>query len=408
MTPPSRSRNPFAVLRRHREYRLFWAGQTTSLVGTWMQSMAQGWLALQLSDSALVVGLVATMNALPILLFSFAAGALADRRDRLQIVRAAQWVFLLEATALWALTLTGTITIPLLLVLAAVHGAAATVEIPARQALVFELVGPDDLQPAIALNSSGFNLARVIGPALGGVVIARLGIAWCFGINAVSYGIVLAGLWRIARLRRARTVVERGKTGVTASLRYFMQPGLVRDLLLMVTVGAIGCGPMITLMPVYARERLALGAGGYGLLLSALGIGGVVGALLLAGPLSQARRGRLLTVSAILNPALLVVLAVVRTPWIAMTLLPLAGLTLITFNSLANVVLQTLVPDEYRGRLMGLYSLIIVGLTQSVGALWSGALARAVGVHWPLAIGAFVTMLYSAVVVRRRTELRRM
>lgn len=408
MTPPSRSRNPFAVLRRHREFRLFWAGQTTSLVGTWMQSMAQGWLALQLSDSALVVGLVATMNALPILLFSFAAGALADRRDRLQIVRAAQWVFLLEAAALWALTLTDTITIPLLLVLAAVHGAAATVEIPARQALVSELVTPDDLQPAVALNSSGFNLARVIGPAFGGIVIARLGMAWCFGINAVSYGIVSLGLWRIARLRSARAIVVRGRTGVPASLRYFMQPGLVRDLLLMVTVGAIGCGPMITLMPVYARERLALGAGGYGLLLSALGIGGVVGALLLAGPLSQARRGRMLTASAILNPALFVVLSFVRTPWIAMVLLPLGGLTLITFNSLANVVMQTQVPDEYRGRLMGLYSLIIVGLTQSVGALWSGAMARAVGVHWPLALGAFVTMAYSMVIVRRRPELRRM
>jgi MFS family permease len=426
-TPPSR--NPFAVLRRHREYRIFWTGQTASLVGTWMQAMAQGWLALQLSNSALVVGLVAAMNALPMLLFSFHAGALVDRGDRLAIVTWAQRIFLLEATTLFLLTWSGLITVPLLLVLAAVHGACATVEIPARQSFVYELVGREDLQPAIALNSSGFNLARVIGPAIGGVVIANLGIAACFGLNAVSYGFVLFGLRTISAGRatieravtvresfewRARTVMLSVRDAITSSnasaldgLRYLLRPGLVRDLLGVVTVGAIFGGPIITLMPVFARERLGLGAGGYGSLLSALGVGGVIGALLLAGPLAQAKRGRLITVAAIAYPALLLTLALSDVTWLALVILPLVGVMLILFNSLANSMLQLLVADEYRGRLMALYGLIVIGLSQSVGALTAGAAARAFGVQWAVGGGAVVVLVYAAITLRRRPEIRR-
>ncbi len=419
MSDAARSRNPFAVLGRHREYRIFWTGQTASLVGTWMQSMAQGWLALQLSDSALVVGLVASMNALPMLLFSFHAGAMADRGNRLLIVRWAQRIFLLEATALWLLTWSGLITVPLLMLLAAVHGACATVEIPARQALVFELVGRDDLQPAIALNSSGFNLARVVGPAIGGVVIARLGLAWCFGLNAFSYGFVLWGLHRVAASRAPadprdtfewslallRDTVRSSNRRVADGLRYLLRPGLVRDLLGMVAVGAVFGGPIIPLMSVFARDHLRLGAGGYGSLLSALGVGGVVGALALAGPLSQARRGRLLAAAVVMYPLLLLLLALNRTPWVALVLLSFAGAALITFNSLANGVLQTLVADEYRGRLMALYGLIIIGLSQSVGALAAGAMARLAGVQWAVAAGAGVTLAYAVVTLRRRPEL---
>jgi MFS family permease len=421
------SRNPFAVLRRHREYRVFWTGQTASLVGTWMQSMAQGWLALQLSDSALVVGLVAAMNALPMLLFSFHAGALADRSDKLCLVTWAQRIFLLEATVLWALTASGLITVPLLMLLAAVHGACATIEIPARQSLLIEFVGREDLQPAIALNSSGFNLARVVGPAIGGLVIARLGLAWCFGLNALSYGFVLFGLHTIAagrpRVDRAardtlewqlralgatvRDAIRSSNASALDGLRYLMRPGLVRDLLSFVTVGAIFGGPVITLMPVFARERLALGAGGYGSLLSALGVGGVTGALLLAGPLSQARRGRLLTVAAIAYPTLLLLLAFSRVTWLALLVLPLLGVSLIVFNSLANGMLQLLVDDAYRGRLMALYGLIIIGLSQSVGALTAGAMARAFGVAWAVGLGAIVLLMYAVVLLRRRPELRR-
>ena len=194
---PSTSSNPFRILRRHRHYRIFWVGQTLSLMGSWMQTMAVGWLSLELSNSAFVVGLVASIGALPIVLFSMHAGALVDRGNRFRIVQITQAVFLVQAVLLWLVTLTAVVSIPLLLGLQFLQGLITAVEIPARQSMVIQLVGRDDLQPAIALNSSGFNLARVIGPAIGGAVIGTLGIAWCFGLNAVSFGFVLWGLWRI-------------------------------------------------------------------------------------------------------------------------------------------------------------------------------------------------------------------
>ncbi|MFN5598458.1 MAG: MFS transporter, partial [Gemmatimonas sp.] len=168
-----------------------------------MQTMAVGWLSLQLSNSAFIVGLVASVGALPIVLFSMHAGALVDRGDRLRIVRFTQAVFLLQAAVLWLVTWTGQVTIPLLLVLQFVQGLASAVEIPARQSMIIQLVGRDDLQPAIALNSSGFNLARVVGPALGGGIIGQFGIAWCFGVNALSFVAVLWGLFLIKLPARA-------------------------------------------------------------------------------------------------------------------------------------------------------------------------------------------------------------
>src|SRR3954462_869921 len=188
--------NPFATLR-HRNFRLFWFGQTLSLIGTWMQTMAQGWLALQLSNSALLVGLVAAASSLPILLFSFHAGVVVDRVDKLRTVRICQALLAAQAGVLWWFTASGHITIVWLIVLAATNGLISSLEIPARQSLVIDLVGREDLPGAIALNSSGFNLARIVGPSIGALVIANLGIAWCFGVNAVSYVTVLIGLFLI-------------------------------------------------------------------------------------------------------------------------------------------------------------------------------------------------------------------
>jgi len=192
--PSSTTLNPFRVVLRHRNFRLFLIGQTLSLIGTWMQTMAQGWLALELTNSAFLVGLVATVSAIPILLFTMPAGAIVDRSDKLRIVRIAQIAFLVEASSLWLLTVTHRMTIGWLLALAFIGGLIASIEIPARQAMMIDLVGREDLPDAIALNSSGFNLARVVGPGLAAAVIARLGIAWCFFLNAVSFLAVLAGL----------------------------------------------------------------------------------------------------------------------------------------------------------------------------------------------------------------------
>src|SRR3954454_19212091 len=194
--------NPFATLR-HRNFRLFWFGQTLSLIGTWMQTMAQGWLALQLSNSALLVGLVAAASSLPILLFSFHAGVVVDRVDKLRTVRICQALLAAQAGVLWWFTASGHITIGWLIALAATNGLISSLEIPARQSLVIDLVGRQDLPGAIALNSSGFNLARVVGPGVGAVVIARAGLSACFGVNCISYLAVLVGLFMINLPRMA-------------------------------------------------------------------------------------------------------------------------------------------------------------------------------------------------------------
>jgi MFS family permease len=433
-SPPASS-NPFRVLGRHRNFRLFWTGQTLSLIGSWMQTMAVGWLALQLSNSAFVVGLVASVGALPIVLFSMHAGALIDRGNRLRIVRITQAVFLAQATVLWLVTYTGHVSIPMLLALQFIQGLTSAVEIPARQSLVVQLVGRDDLQSAIALNSSGFNLARVLGPATGGLIIAQFGIAWCFGLNALSFVAVLWGVYRIrlvapdvlvsatagsataaevsatagsatagsatagsatagsatAGSATAAEVLRSSSADAMEGLRYLLKPGHVRDLLLLVTVGAVFGGPFLTLLPVVARDQLGLGAGGYGAMLAMVGIGGLVAALLVAGPIShRPRKGRVLMGAALCFPTLLLLFAYTRSVPVAYALLFAAGLAMIMWNALSNGVLQMIVEERFRGRLMAFYSLVFVGLSQAVGSFAIGGLARIFDASAAIALCAVV------------------
>jgi MFS family permease len=406
----ARSSNPFRVLQTHRNYRLFWSGQTLSLVGSWMQTMAVGWLSLQLSNSAFIVGLVASMGAIPVVLLSMHAGALVDHGNKLRIARITQAGFLLQAATLWLVTLTGHVTVPILLALSLVQGICTAVEVPARQSMIIQLVGRADLQSAIALNSSGFNLARVIGPAVGGLVISRFGIAWCFGLNALSFVAVLWGLFQIElpdepndlRLTGTRELLVRSTEGAREGLEFLARPGPVRDLLALVTVGAIFGGPFLTLMPVVARDQLGLGAGGYGALLAIVGVGGLLGALLVAGPLSRrARKGPLLMGSALVFPLLLVAFGFVDRLWLAYALLFVTGVSMIMFNAMSNGVLQMIVEERFRGRLMAFYSLAFIGLSQAVGSFALGALARGVGAGPAIATSAVVLMGASLIALRR-------
>jgi len=191
---PEKSLNPIRVLVEHRNFRLFWIGQTVSLIGTWMQQVGQGWLALQLSNDAFIVGLVSAAGSLPVLLFSLYAGVFVDRLNKLRIVTIAQILLSAEAAVLWWAVWSGRINIPLLVGLAGINGLISAVEIPARQSLIVELVGREDVVDAVALNSGGFNLARIIGPSIAAAVIAGAGLAWCFGINALSYIAVIGCL----------------------------------------------------------------------------------------------------------------------------------------------------------------------------------------------------------------------
>jgi MFS family permease len=373
-----------------------------------MQSMAAGWLALELSGSAFVVGLVASVGALPIVILSFQAGVLADRVDRLRLLRYAQAGLLVQATVLWGLTATGRLTVPLLILLAAIAGAINAFEVPARQSLIIKLVGARDLQGAIALNSSGFNLARVVGPAVGAVVIGRLGIAWCFALNALSFVAVLIGLFRVRLDDGATSPEGAGSGGVVEGLRYLWDRRVLRALVGLTTVFAVFCAPFLALMPVVARERLGLGAGGYGLLLTSVGVGGLAAALLLAARARTLRRGRLLTAASIAFPTLLIAFTRVTTPVGACLVLVLVGATMIWCNALSNGLLQSNVADAYRGRAMAVQSLAVMGLAQVAGSLAAGVLAEWVGVSWAIGGTAAVALAFALGLVWRVPEVRRL
>lgn len=401
--------NPFRVLLTHANFRRFWIGQTLSLIGTWMQAMAIGWLALDLSNSAFIVGLVVACSALPILLFSLYAGVIVDHSDKLRIVRLAQAFLLVEAALLWWFTWRGHINIPGLIGLALLGGVITSFEIPARQSLMIDLVGRDDLRDAIALNSSGFNLARIFGPAIAAVIIARWGLAWCFAVNAASYLTVLIGLALIRLPERPPSeAVVSPWAAMRAVLSFVAGDRRLRGLVETISVFAILCTPTLALMPVMARDQLHLGAGGYGLLLSAVGIGGLIGALGLAASSARLKRGLLLMRSQYLLAGLILMLALSRTPYVAYPLLLGTGCVLIVNSALGNTLMQAIVPDEFRGRLMAIYSLIVVGLPQVVGAFAAGSVARVIGISWTLGLTAVLMLAYGAWAFRRYPEIGRL
>jgi MFS family permease len=372
-----------------------------------MQAMAQGWLALELSNSAFLVALVATAQSLPVLLFSLHAGVVVDRTDKLRLVKIAQALLGLEAAALWWFNWSGHITMGWLLGLATVNGLITAFEVPARQSLVIELVGRDDLPGAIALNSSGFNLARIVGPSIGAIIIAKLGISWCFGVNAASYIAVLVGLFMI-RLpawmppEHLASPIE----GIREGVRYMRDTPAISALMKLVTVFSVLGVPYLTLMPVVARDQLGLDAGGYGGLLACVGIGGLTGALSLAAIGDRVSRSRLLIVAAFSYSVILLAFALVRTAALAYPLLFFVGLTMILNNALANSTLQHLVPNELRGRLMAAYSFVVVGLSQVIGSVLAGSVAHAIGANWAIGGGAVIMLLYAYQAFVRRPELR--
>lgn len=403
---PARSLNPFRTLAKYRNFRLFWIGQTISLIGSWMQTVAVGWTALELTNDPFMVGLVSAAGSFPILILSLPGGLVADRNEKLRVVRIAQALLLMEAAALWGLAATGHLTIHWLLALSLFGGALAAFEIPARQSLMVELVGKEDLTQAIGLNSTGFNLARVLGPSVAAIVIARFGIAWTFGLNALSYLAVLIGLSMI--VLPERRAVSRQTGGSIAGLREAMHH--VRDtpplpmLLLIATMFSMLGIPVITLLPVLARDVLGLDADGYGALMSALGLGAVTGALAIASTGGGRESGRLFRVASFAFPLSLIAIAFSRIPWLTGVLLFAAGVTMIINNALINTRVQALVHDAVRGRVLSLYVMVYVG-SSPIGSFVGGWVARVRSVEWAIGGGAVLMLLFAVWAFRREPRL---
>ncbi len=401
-----RSLNPFRTLTKYRNFRIFWIGQTVSLIGSWMQQVAVGWTALELSNDPLLVGLAAAAGTFPILLFSIPGGLVADRNEKLRVVRIAQSLMLLEAAILWGLSLTGHLTIHWLLTLTLFGGTLSAFEIPARQSLIVELVGREDLPNAIGLNSTGFNLARVLGPTIAAIVIARMGLAWTFGLNALSYLAVLVGL-AMLRLPERRTETRSTMSsveGLREAVRYIRDTPPLPALLLVATIFSLLGIPVLTLLPIVARDQLGLGADGYGALMACIGLGAVAGALAIAATGGGATPGRTLRLASVAFPALLVLFSLARAPMLAGLLLYAVGVAMIVNNALVNARMQAIVPDALRGRVMSIYVMVYIGASP-VGSFLAGAVAKATDAAWAIGGAAALMLLFALWVFRRHPAL---
>ncbi len=378
----------------HRNFRLFFIGQGISLVGTWMQNVGEGWLILTLTNSPFYVGLTAALSSLGVLLFSLYAGVIADRADKRRFIIFMQLAFMLEALTVAILVWTHVVAVWQVLLLATILGIASGFDIPMRQSFIVEMVGKDDLMNAIALNSSLFNGARVIGPAIAGFLIGAVGIAWCYFLNSVSYIAVIAGLLMM-RLppRPPRPQTASAWTGFREVLSYLRGDRRLRVLMMLTAILSVFGFPYISMMPVFARDVLHRGATGYGALTSSIGIGAVIGALGVALTSGRIRRrGRLMLIGGTAFGVLLILFAASRALALAMALLALAGCAMIVNNSITNTMLQTTAPDHLRGRIMGFYSFVFVGMAP-FGAFLFGLVAEHVGVPATLAAGGAIVAL---------------
>ena len=407
VTAPAYSFNPFRTLAVHRNFRLFWFGQTLSLVGTWMQQVSTAWLALELTNDPFLVGLVSAAGTLPILLFSIPAGVYADRREKLRIVRIAQVLFVVQAVVLWWFTWSNQVTIGVLIVLVLASGLFEAFEIPARQSLIVRLVNKDDLQGAIALNSGGFNLARILGPAVAAVVIAQLGIAWCFGLNAVSYLAVVIGLAMIRLPAGTDEVGEAGSTwhGIVEAFSYIRNDRLMWILIRVVALFSFLGVPVLTMLPVMARDRLHLDAAGYGTLMGCFGVGALIGTLMIAGHAARLKRGAVLTACS-LTLGLAMVAFGLSTSFVASgVILVICGMAMMGNNALINGLMQSRVPDMMRARVMGLYVTVYIGM-HPLGSTVAGWCARQFGVSHTVAGMGTLLFLAAAWVFRKYPEIR--
>ena len=394
----------FRSLRRHRNYRIFFGGQLVSLAGTWMQNVALAWLVLELSSSALAVGALAFWRFVPFTVFGLVAGVLADRFDSRRLVMATQGAAMLVSIALAVVTLTGTATLPIVYVLAALGGVALAFDAPGRQSLTYQMVGPRSLPNAVALNAGLFNGSRVIGPAIAGVIIAAAGTGICFVLNAFSFLAVLAAL---ASLRADELIkVERDHKarlvdGTRRALAFVLHDPQLRLVLGVVTIVSTVGFNFHVLVPLLASETMHVGPEGFGLLSAAFGLGALVGALVTAT--FRAASWRLFATGATTFGVLAIALAPVRNELLAGLLLFGIGIAFTLFTANANALIQLGSPDHLRGRLIGLYLFAFVGLAP-IGSLFAGWLAELGGTSLAFVVAGATALVTIALAAIARTR----
>lgn len=365
----------------HKNFRIYWLGQCISLIGTWMQSIGQTWLVLSLTGSPLLLGLLGAIQFLPITLFSLFAGVVIDKYPKRTILLITQFISMILAFTLSALVFTHTVRYEYVLILALILGFSNTIDMPTRQAFTIEMAGKEDLMNAIALNSATFNLARIVGPAIGALVMAAFGAGWCFLLNGFSFMAVLISLFKIeikpyVRKKVSNDMLKEIKDG----LKYIAsEPALLQTVLLVLIIGIFIFNFNI-LIPVFTKNVLHQNEKVYGFLMSALGVGSLFGALMVSVKSKSGPNLRVLMGSSITVSIMLILVSFTKTYYYTAILLVITGIFNIWFSTTANSTLQITAKDEYRGRVMSVYSLVFAGASP-IGNMLAGLATDKLGAN---------------------------
>ena len=397
---------------RYRNFRLFFAGQLVSLIGTWMQTVAQSWLICRMTGSSLLLGTVGFAGQIPVFLVAPLGGIVADRYNRHRIVIATQTASMMLALVLAWLTLTSTIAVWHIVTLSVLLGLVNAFDIPTRQSFIVEMVGKADLMNAIALNSSMFNSARMIGPAVAGILVAIIGEGWCFFANGISYLAVIAGLFMM-RFTPIQPKAHADSTlqNILAGFQFARNSWPIRWLFVLLALSSLVGTPYTVLMPIFAGEILHRGPQGLGILMGAAGVGALLAALTLAARIGLRGLGRWIVLACGGFGMSLVLFAFSRSFWLSVILLVPTGYALMVQMGSTNTLLQSMTPDHLRGRVMALYTMMFMGMAP-FGALVAGGAAHRFGAPTSVAVSGLVCIVAAIICGRQlpafRDEARRL
>ena len=413
MSNASSSRLPVTLRAlRHRNFQLFFSGQLVSLTGTWMQTVAEAWLVYRLTHSALLLGAVGFASQFPVFLVAPVGGIVADRKNRHKVVICTQIASMVFDSMLAVLTLANVVQVWHVFVLAILMGIVSAFDIPARQSFLVDMVGKEDLMNAIALNSSMFNGARIIGPAIAGILVAKIGEGWCFAANGVSYLAVLAGLFMM-HVTKPTALAKSGSplAHIIEGFNFARRTAPIRAILILLGLVSLVAMPYVVLMPVFADKVLHGGARGLGILMGATGVGALLGALTLATRTGVKGLGRWVAFSCAGFGLSLFLFSFSRSFWLSAAILLPVGFCMMLQMSSSNTLIQAMVPDHLRGRVMALYSMMFMGMAP-FGALIGGATADRLGAPLTVSLGSIACLggaaWFSVRLPKVRVEARRL
>lgn len=405
--PPSGGGSTFAAMR-HRNFQLYFGGQLISNIGTWMQIIAQGWVVYQIGHSELILGVVSFASAIPVLIISPWGGVIVDRMSRQKLLMLTQLGAMILAFILAGLAFANIVKEWHVIVLAALLGFVNAFDAPARQAFVPEMVGKEDLPNAIALNSIMFNSARVVGPAVAALVLALVGAAWCFTLNGISFLAVLLGLW-LMKLPPHQTIPNTYSPWrqLVSGFTYASKNREIFGLILLSLAFSIFGISYSTILPAFVENTLHLGAAAYGWINTATGLGAVTGAFLLAGRASHGKRGKWLVITNIAFPLILIAFSVTSSYPLSLLFAYGLGVGFMVQFTTINTLLQTRVEDEFRGRVMGLYTITFFGFAP-FGNLLIGYLGEKIGLGIAMILFAVCSLILSRLVLTKTPEIQKL